>query len=660
MEDIPFMELNEEEGETIHAKREYNIKQENNEYSLKFEIKEITMNINIYIKDNIEYYYKTQMNLSTIINKLELDSTKYSSLNSILHLFDEKHDNKKLFINENFIDESCVIIIKFSNGSEETSYKIKLYKNSIKIEDKFNMLYNKFKLINNIIDNNKINEMNKTIIELNNKLEQKDKEINDILNKNNNTIIEIKQKIINLENKIKHLENKNINNNENINKDELINKNENKNNNNSELISKSDNEIKLINENSNSENDLNNFNNIKKNNEIINNLTNINELKEEIKRIENNINNKFKNQENIIDKINNVILFNRNKYEYKLNYEFKKEPRNLKFIENITRENTPVGWNDMFEVFISFKDNRDYLVSSNNNNGDNYNLDIYDLFDNKIIYSLSGHKNYVRTIRYFMNNKNKNEYLISADDNKIVIVWDITNNYKIKHKINTKYGHNIYSCLLIFPHDIDDDNYIITSTYNNTGKDEGSATKLYSLKNGKQIKYINNTNNISIYYLLSWYNKRNNNYYIIQFSFKKIMINNLLEDELYSEFIHEPEVEHFSGFIYNKNYIDYLWSSSKNGYINIWDLNHKQFFNFIDTNGCKLAHIIQWNKKYIIAADYDNKSFKIIDLDNNSIYNIDTEHKKGLCCVKKINHPKYGESLLTAANDKIIKIWSIE
>ena len=659
MEDISFKELNEEEGETIYDLREYNIKNENNEYSLRLEIKEININIIIYIKDNINYYYKAQMNLSTIVNKLKLDSTRYSTLDLILKLFDEKYDNKNLFINENIIDESCVIIIKFINESAENNYKIKLYKHSIKFEDKFNMFYNQFKLIKNIIDNNKIHEMNKIIIELNNKLEQKDKEIRDIIDTNNNNINEINKKIINLENRIKDLENKNIIKNENINSDDLIKKSENKNKNNNELIIKSDSEIKIINENTNSKNDSNNFNNIKKN---INNLTDINALKEEIEKIENNINIKLKNQENIIDKINNVILFNRNKYEYKLNYEFKKEPKNLKFQENITRSNTPVGWNDIFEVFISYKDNRDYLVSpsnDNDNNSDNYNLNIFDLFDNQIIYSLSGHKNFVRTIRYFINNKNKNEYLISADDNRIVIVWDITLNYKIKYKINTKYGHNIYSCLLIFPHDTGDDNYIITSTYNNTGKDEGSATKLYSLKNGKQIKCINNTNNISIYYLLSWYNNRNNNYYIIQFSYKKIMINNLLEDELYSDLIHEPEVEHFSGFIYNKEFTDYLCSSSKNGYINIWDLHHRNLFSVINTNGCKLAHIIEWNKKYIIVADYDNRSFKIIDIDNNSIYNMGTEHKKNLCCVKKINHPKYGESLLTAGLDQTIKIWGI-
>ena len=311
-------------------------------------------------------------------------------------------------------------------------------------------------------------------------------------------------------------------------------------------------------------NKLNNENKI--NNEKLDN-----KIREEINKLENNINIKFKEQEIINDKINNIILFDNKKYEYKINYKFKKEPKNLKFKENITTTNTPAGWNDKFEIFISYKDNNEYLVSPNSNN---YNLDIFNLINNQIINSLSGHKNKIRTIRYHINNKDKNEYLISADDDKIVIIWDITDNYNIKHKIKTNYGDNIYSCLLIFPHNIDD-NYIITSSYNQSGNDEDSATKLYSLNNGNFIKYINNTNINKIYYLLSWYNKRNNKYYIIQFSNKKIIINNLLEDELYSELINEPEENHFSGFIYYKDNNDYLCSSSSNGYINIWDLYNK-------------------------------------------------------------------------------------
>jgi len=368
-----------------------------------------------------------------------------------------------------------------------------------------------------------------------------------------------------------------------------------------------------------------------------------------INEINENINNKYNELKEQI---------NYNEYNNKINYKFKKEPQNLKFKFDITNTNTECGWNDMFEVFISYKDNKEYIISPNSNN---YNLNIFNLLDNKKILSLKGHKNKIRTIRYFINknNYNINEYLISGDDNKIVIIWDITNNYNIKYQIDTKYGGNIYSCLLIFPHN-NNDNYIITSTFNKSDDNDKSATKIYSLNNGQFIKYINNTNNNTIFYLLSWYNKKNNKYYIIQFTFCKIMINNLLEDELYSELIQEPETDHFSGFIYNRNNNDYLCSSSSNGYINIWDLYNKKIFKIINTNKCKLAHIIEWNNKYIIVVDVNNKSFKIIDLDENKIISdIGGQHTKDATCIKKIYHPIYGESLLSCGRDKCIKLWTI-
>ena len=72
-----------------------------------------------------------------------------------------------------------------------------------------------------------------------------------------------------------------------------------------------------------------------------------------------------------------------------------------------------------------------------------------------------------------------------------------------------------------------------------------------------------------------------------------------------------------------------------------------------------MAHIIEWNKKYIIVADYKNKTFKIIDIENNLINNINPVHKDKLVCIKKINHPIYGESLLSAGYDNTIKLWVI-
>ena len=59
-----------------------------------------------------------------------------------------------------------------------------------------------------------------------------------------------------------------------------------------------------------------------------------------------------------------------------MNYKFIKEPQNLKFKFNITNTNTDWGCNDIFEVFICYKDNKEYIISPNYNN---YNLDIFNL-----------------------------------------------------------------------------------------------------------------------------------------------------------------------------------------------------------------------------------------------------------------------------------------
>ena len=359
---------------------------------------------------------------------------------------------------------------------------------------------------------------------------------------------------------------------------------------------------------------------------------------------------------NLYDKLEDSIDGNKLKeYKYKLNYEFTKNPQDLKYKLDITNSNYSKGVNDIFEVFLSYKDNKEYLVSPNINN---YNLDLFLLNNFKKIYSFEKHKNNVKSLRYFINYKDYNEYLISGDDDGLVIIWDITNDFNIKYEIKTNYDKFIYSCLLVFPHNTNDD-YIITSTFN-TSKDIEKSCKIYSLKTGKFIRLINDTNRYEIIYLLSWLNKYNNKYYVIMLLNKKIIINNLLEDELYAELINEPEGCHNSGFMYNKENIEYLCSSSTNGYINFWNLYDKNLIKVINITKCWLMHIIQWNNKYIIVADLNNKSFKIIDFEKNDVVSeVNGVHKNYVTTIKKIYHPTYGEILLSGSWDNTIKLWVI-
>ena len=366
---------------------------------------------------------------------------------------------------------------------------------------------------------------------------------------------------------------------------------------------------------------------------------------------ENNISNILNFMIDINSQINNKVnedLYS--KYMNKINYKFKKNP-NFKYNSDIIRNNDCLGKNDIFEVYNLYKDNNQYIASPNYLT--KY-IDIYSLIDNKKVLSLKGHIKNITTIRYFFNIKSYNEYLISADTNKIVIIWDITNNYKIKFKINTNYIGNIYSCLLVFPHNNED--IIITSTEHSHGTKMQSSTKAYSLNIGNFIKYIDDYSHWRrIFYLLSWYNKNDNNYYIIQFSIYEIFITNLFIDQLYSA-IENYALNDYNGLIFNRDNKDFLFFNSSSE-LKIYDLYNKSIIKKIKLNLFKdIININPWNDNYLILIA--KESFLIIDLINNKIISsIEFRKLDTIKSIKRINHPLYGESILSCGND--IKLWTI-
>jgi len=631
--------------------KEYDINKEREVYNLRIEINHIKFVFRLKkLNETMDCIYKNEFSRDSFLNNLELNIDKYTNPNLIIDFFDKLNDKNNILIDK--IDEENINLkIKYSLLGESIEKKIALYKQNMSLKDKLNIIYNQLKYIRNDKyfkfnkDNIEIEEMKKEINELKLKLDKKEKNneinlkeniINEIINTKIDKIIncykiEFNKKLSELNNKI--VEQENIINNQNKKLEKMNN-----------ILKEHKNNINNINQNLNDNK-----------NEIINKRDFRDENGKE--NIIDNINNKFNE---LKEMINNKIDINEldriNEYKKKINYKFIKEPKNLKYKYDITNTNIKYGYSDIFEIFISYKDNNEYIISPNIANN---NLDVFTLIDNKKILSLPGHKNTISTIRYFMNIKNKKEYLISADKDGIVIIWDITNKYNILYNINTNYGPFINSCLLIFSNN-NNNNYFITSAFNISDDIDKSSTKIYSLNNTNSIKYIKNSNKYNIYYLLSWYNIRNNKYYIIEFANNKIVINNLLEEKIYSELIQKPENDHYcSGFIKNIDNKDYLYSSSRNGYINIWDLYSKKIFKIINTNNCVLYNIIEWNDKYIMAADFENKSIKIIDIETlEVVYDIKKVHKKGVKSIKKIYHHIYGESLLSSDEDGIIKLWS--
>ena len=349
--------------------------------------------------------------------------------------------------------------------------------------------------------------------------------------------------------------------------------------------------------------------------------------------------NKIKQFENIYN-IYGIDVKKEDKIEKNENFE--KNPENLNLIEELTDNAINRGVLFNFDVFIGLNDKIEYLIYNNKNN---YNLDIMRICDKNIIVSLKGHNNYITVIRYHKKNNNE-DYILSCDLDKLLIVWDTQNNYNQKYKIESKYSGNILDSLLLF--NIENKDYIILSSEK---KEEYS--NLYELKeNTPFIRTIYDTNNNETNYLIPW--QYQNNYYIIECCTNKISINNMFKDENYATLSSKPEGKHLSGYIYESNYL--CVSDQNNNVVRIWDLVKKEILKEINNNSSYGYEIISWNNKYTILGCYE--CFAIVNIEEGKIIRmIDIKRKEcELRGVKKIKTKKFGECLICSGNDNIIRV----
>ena len=144
----------------------------------------------------------------------------------------------------------------------------------------------------------------------------------------------------------------------------------------------------------------------------------------------------------------------------KINYNFKTCPINLNYKYDICKESY-----EKFEVFVSYKDNKEYIAYYDHD----FNLYIYSLIDNRIIKVIkSKHPFQTIILKYYFNQKDKREYLIGAEDciyeNDInysyLVIWDIIDNYNIKLRLKTEAMRDI---ALVFPLNTNN-NYIVIAS----------------------------------------------------------------------------------------------------------------------------------------------------------------------------------------------------
>ena len=311
--------------------------------------------------------------------------------------------------------------------------------------------------------------------------------------------------------------------------------------------------------------------------------------------------------------------------------------------------------NDSFEVYYSYQYYNEIMIVSPNKDNE---IRIKRLKDKKIIKILKGHSSHVCHVRHFFNPKTQIDYLLSIDDDKVLNIWDLSNNYNTKQSLKLNYN-NIYSALLVF--DTQND-YIITSTYNKENLAE-DFTKIFSLENARFIRNIPDTSINKTYYLLEWHNPNDSQIYIIDFCVGKILINKLSEEEKYAELKSnvnfESALTYYRGCILGENN-DQLCALSEGGYIHIWDLIRLNLIHTMTINKGMLNTLLKWSDRYIIVSDKNSNSFYIIDVITQKINSKINKHTKDFIkSFKKIIHPHFGDCLITCSHSNYIQLWTL-
>lgn len=317
-----------------------------------------------------------------------------------------------------------------------------------------------------------------------------------------------------------------------------------------------------------------------------------------------------------------------------------------------------IGGSCDFEVYQSPKDQLIYLFIAEKVT---HNINMISLPDNKTIKTLEGHKNIILNLRYFSDKNKENEYLVSADINGVVIIWDIKN-FTLFKSFQLDYKHFIYSCLLLIKENI---NYLITSSI-----DDSAQTKVFNFKDdkknseGKVIPEFEISGN-SVFYLMYWYNSKNNGDYVIQCGNNKVNVSNLLKSENYADFPTDNQSpNNFGGVVYTKetdnSKEDFLMVTSSQGSVKIFNLFSKANIKTIQIKDAHLYNALRWSEKYIIILNSVDKTLEIIDLNTSELisefYCPDFDNDERY--IKKIEHPLYGECLISLSPKNYLKLWS--
>ena len=352
---------------------------------------------------------------------------------------------------------------------------------------------------------------------------------------------------------------------------------------------------------------------------------------------------------------------------------FKTNP-NFKFREYPTELRECLGTTYTYDVFKD-KQGRTILITPYwninkqcNTEGDPsiglekyHYISLIDLANNNEIQNLVGHTDRVVTCRFFEDPFTGKQYLISADRKYKVKVWELTDNGKLVFDKELKEGYDnfIYSVLMIFEKT---KIRVVTSTLGS------GETNVFVIGSDEQPLKLQDTKDLNIYYLDYWFEEKdadgNSEHHIIQCGKNKILISQLIKNTHYEIATDEKYANNLCGMVYKKNGKDLLIVSATRGLLTFIDLKERKEIQLPNVkreySDVFFYNFVRWNEQYILLYEAMQRRILVLDSDNN--YKIVS---KVLCpemyydrFIRKVDHPKYGESILSVGIDWKVKLYT--
>ena len=290
----------------------------------------------------------------------------------------------------------------------------------------------------------------------------------------------------------------------------------------------------------------------------------------------------------------------------------------------------------------------------------NFYVSLFNLNTNQEVKALEKAKDRILSVRYFKDPYTEKDYLIAADKKSFVTVWDLSDNYNKILEIELKYEGFIYNCLLMFEKET---MYAVASSISSN-----NYTKVIEIQNKEinkepTVKEIQSSKDYNVYSMSYWYNKnaeKGKNHVIIQCGKSKVLLSEYPSNTTYHSIQISDKFPYISGSIVFKNGDkDLLGFSSTYGYVAIFDLATKKQMFVWETDEVHLYSFVKWNEQYLLLNDCLQRRIIVFDMKDN--YKIKS---KVLCpemhfdkFIKKVEHPKYGESILSIGVDWKIKLF---